>query len=428
MRVAAIAWCGMVPNLQIYLFRRTLPDLLKNHLTGPTGFPVLLADAINRGYCAINYSRNRIEFSNGAKIHLCYCDYEKDIYKYQGAEIHVLMIDELTHFSEEMYRFLRGRVRLGGLKIPDGCPWRFPRILCSANPGGVGHNWVKLTFVDFAAPMEVKQATKPEGGMRRQYIPARLEDNPTLIENDPDYEDRLEGLGNPELVRAMRMGDWDIVSGGMLDDLWRRDTHVIEPFEIPSSWYVDRSFDWGSSKPFSVLWWAESDGTQASNGRHYPPGTIFLINEWYGWDGRPNHGLKMLAVEIARGIVEREAEWPLEVEAGPADSSIFDAENGVCIADDMAAESVGWLEADKSPGSRVTGWERLRKLLKASLQKPMEDPGLFVFSNSAQWIRTVPVLPRDQRKPDDVDTHAEDHAGDATRYRIMGPRLEWKIV
>jgi hypothetical protein len=428
MRVAAIAWCVAIENLQIYLFRRNLPDLLKNHLTGPAGFPVLLADWVNRGICSINYSRNRIEFWNGAKIHLCYCDKENDVYKYHGAEIHVLMMDELTHFSESMYRFLRGRLRLGGLAIPDPYKGLFPRILCASNPGSIGHNWVKMMFVDFAAPMEIRQAAKPEGGMARQYIPAKLDDNPTLIETDPDYEWRLEGLGNPELVRAMREGDWDIVAGGMFDDLWRRDVHVIEPFSIPSSWNVNRSFDWGSSKPFSVLWWAESDGTQAPNGRHYPPGTVFLINEWYGWNGRPNQGLKMLAVEIARGIREREAEWPFSVDPGAADSSIFDAENGVCIADDMAAEGVIWLKADKSPGSRKIGWERLRKYLKASLQRPMEDPGLFIFNNCAQWVRTVPVLPRDEKKPDDVDTDAEDHAGDASRYRLMTPIVEWKTA
>jgi len=428
MRVAAIAWCVAIPNLQIYLFRRTLPDLLKNHLTGPTGFPVLLAEWVNSGYCSINYSRNRIEFKNGAKIHLCHCDKESDVYKYHGAEIHVLMMDELTHFSETMYRFLRGRLRLGGLKIPDQYKGLFPRILCASNPGSIGHNWVKMTFVDWASPMEIKGAPRSEGGMARQYIPARLYDNPTLIETDPDYAYRLEGLGSPELVRAMMDGDWDIVAGGMLDDLWRRDLHAIDPFEIPSSWRIDRSFDWGSSKPFAVLWWAESDGTQAPNGRHYPPGTVFLINEWYGWNGRANNGLKMLAVEIARGIVERESLWPYRVEPGAADSSIFDAENGVCIADDMAAVGVHWLPADKSPGSRVTGWERLRKMLKAGLQRPMEDAGIFIFNHCAQWIRTVPVLPRDEKKPDDVDTDAEDHAGDATRYRIMTPVAEWKTA
>ena len=61
--------------------------------------------------------------------------------------------------------------------------------------------------------------------------------------------------------RAWLFGDWDITAGGMFDDLWDASVHVVQPFEIPGTWYLDRSFDWGSSKPYSVGWWAESDGS-----------------------------------------------------------------------------------------------------------------------------------------------------------------------
>lgn len=131
----------------------------------------------------------------------------------------------------------------------------------------------------------------------------------------------------------------------------------------------------------------------------------------------------MLAVEIARGIKEREAEMQIKVQPGAADSSIFDAENGVAISDDMAKVGVKWLEADKSPGSRKIGWEKIRNYLKAATEMPMESPGLIIFDQCAQWIRTVPTLPRDKNKRDDVDTTAEDHAGDATRYRLMAPKV-----
>jgi len=424
LRAAALFYASVIPNLQVYLFRRTYPSLLKNHFEGPTGLPAMLGNWLAKKLAKINYSDLTIEFPfNGSKIFLCHCQHEADVNKYQGTEIHLLLPDELTHFTESQYRFLRGRVRLGGLKVPAQYQGQFPRILAGSNPGGVGHGWVKAAFVDNAAPFAIREMESDEGGMLRQFIPARLADNPTLIENDPNYRQRLEGLGNPALVRAMLDGDWDIVAGGMLDDLWRRDKHVIKPFEIPASWYIDRSFDWGSSKPFSVGWWAESDGTTAPNGKNYPPGTLFRISEWYGWNGRPNVGLKMLAVEIARGIKERELEMGLTVDPGPADSSIYDAENGVCIAADMAKMGVEWTKADKSPGSRANGWERMRKYLKASTQSPMEEPGLFVFDQCAQFIRTVPVLPRSEKKSDDVDTTAEDHAGDEARYRIMEQRV-----
>lgn len=428
MRVAAIAWCFEIPGLQVYVFRRLSDDLAKNHMEGPSGFPALLAEFIAAGHVKINWSKNFIEFWNGAKIHLCHCQYEKDVTKYQGAEIHVLMIDELTHFTDKIYRYLRGRCRLGGLKIPAKFLGRFPRIIAGSNPGGVGHNWVKAAFIDGAKPMQIAQQPKQEGGMLRQYIPARLDDNPTMQESDPDYADRLEGLGNPALVRAMKMGDWNIVAGGMFDDVWSEPRHVLPPFKIPSSWRIDRSFDWGSSKPFSVGWWAESDGTEATlndgTKRTFPRGSIFRIGEWYGWNGKPNEGCRMLAVEIARGIPKMESDIGIagRVKPGPADSAIYDTQNGVCIADDMARAGVRWEKADKSPGSRKNGWERLRKMLKSALAETPEEPALYVFDTCRHFIRTVPVLPRDEKIPDDVDSDAEDHVADETRYRVLMPK------
>jgi hypothetical protein len=431
MRRAAIQWCRWVPGLQVYLFRREFPDLFKNHMEGPSSFPPLLARDLETGDARIIWHKNQIRFENGSVIHLCHAQHEKDVLGYQGSEIHVLLIDELTQWTASMYRYLRGRVRLGGLRVPAWIAHLFPRILCSANPGGVGHTWVKADFVDFAPEGEIRTAPRKDGGMRRQFIRSLLEDNPTMLANDPDYADRLEGLGDPALVRAMRLGDWDIVAGGMFDDVWDRRVHVLPPFRVPVSWRIDRSFDWGSAKPFSVGWWAESDGSPAvmADGmrRHFARGTLVRIAEWYGArPGDPNVGLKLLAVDIADGIREREALWRQaygwRVHPGPADASIFDVENGMSIAADMAKRGVRWLAADKSPGTRKTGAEALRRRLTAAARQPREEPGLFVSHACVDWIRTVPVLPRDTRLTDDVDTKAEDHAYDETRYRLLAPR------
>lgn len=428
MRVAAISWCTDIPGLQVYIFRRLSDDLAKNHMEGPTGFPALLAEWIDAGYVKTNDSRNFIEFWNGAKIHLCHCQYEKNMTKYQGAEIHVLMMDELTHFTDKIYRYLRGRCRLGALKLSKKYVGLFPRIIAGSNPGGIGHNWVKATFIDPAKPMQIVQQPKSEGGMRRQYIPAKLADNPTLQENDPDYVDRLEGLGNAALVKAMKDGDWNIVAGGMFDDVWEEGRHVLVPFAIPKSWRIDRAFDWGSSKPFSVGWWAESDGTEAimadGSKRTFPRGTLFRIAEWYGWNGRPNEGLKMSDAGIADGIVTRQVDLGItdRVRPGPADSSIFDETNGDSPAKIQERHKVRWDKADKSPGSRKRGWQLIRGRLLAGKAERMEEPGLFVFDTCRQFIRTVPVLPRSDRDPDDIDTDAEDHVGDEARYRVLAAK------
>ncbi|MDR2055434.1 MAG: terminase family protein [Desulfovibrio sp.] len=437
LRVACIAYCQEIPGFQAYLFRRESPDLIQNHMVGQTGFPSILADYVNRGLVKINLSRMEIHFQNGSIIHLRHCQYEKDVYGYQGAEINALCIDELTSFTETIYVYLRGRCRLGGLEIPPAYVGLFPRIICGSNPGGVGHTWVKASFVDGCAPMEIRHMPPEEGGMLRQYIPAKLADNPTLMLNDPQYEAKLSGLGSPELVRAMREGDWDIVAGGMLDDVWRRDIHILPPFSVPADWHVDRSMDWGSSRPFSVIWWAESDGSPArmadGTERHFPPGTLFAVAEWYGCAGKPDQGLRLTAREIAEGVKERERAMTARggilaghsVAPGPADNSIFTEEGaeGKSVGGIMRACGVLWAESDKRPGSRVAGWEQIRQRLRAAMQSPPEYPGLFVFRTCADWIRTVPVLPRDMKKPDDVDTRAEDHAGDATRYRVLDRSL-----
>ena len=142
--------CMAVAGLQVYLFRRVSDDLRKNHLDGVSGLRSMLAPLMQSGHVKFNDSKGIFEFWNGAKIYLCHCQHEKDMYKYQGAEIHVLLIDELTLFTENIYRFLRGRVRLGGLQVPKEYRHKLPLILCGSNPGNIGHAWVKAMFVNYA--------------------------------------------------------------------------------------------------------------------------------------------------------------------------------------------------------------------------------------------------------------------------------------
>lgn len=360
-------------------------------------------------------------FPNGARLKFRRLERDRDASRYQGHQYTWICFEELTQWASPVpVDKLRACLRSGRAAIAK-------RFIATGNPGGVGHNWVKMRYIDPAPAFECFYDEEME--CHRVFIPSKLDDNLALQENDPDYWKRVKASanGNEALLQAWRHGNWDIVAGGMFDDIWKRDKHVIKPFTIPDGWYIDRSFDWGSSKPFSVLWWAESDGTEATladgTKKCWPKGTLFLFNEWYGWNGKPNTGTKRLAVDIAKQIKSKyEDKWKFKVNPGPADSSIFDVENGVCIAADMAKAGVRWTAADKSKGSRKNGWERIRQLLSASLQFPQEDPGIFIFDICTQWIRTVPVLPRDESEPDDVDTNAEDHHGDATRYRVSDRR------
>jgi len=307
-----------------------------------------------------------------------------------------------------------------------------------------GNSWVKNKFIDVAPPGEVVYTTKevfnPRTQEREEITKSQVRLFGSYKENiylSPEYIVELESIRDPNKRRAWLWGDWDITSGGMFDDVWSSLYNIVEPFQIPPNWRIFRSFDWGSSKPFSVGWWAEANGDDVmlSDGRWKSTikGDLFRIAEWYGWDGQANHGCKMLATQIAKGIIERELKMGFygRVKPGPADSSINDVENGNCIAKDMAKKvivnrkqykGVKWTNSIKSPGSRKNGWEKMRiAIFNAQPDNgPRENPGLFVFRNCQDgFLRTVPGITRDPTDMDDVDTDAEDHVADEVRYVIL---------
>jgi hypothetical protein len=233
-------------------------------------------------------------------------------------------------------------------------------------------------------------------------------------------------------------GDWNIIAGGMFDDLWNPETeqyHVfpsrlLTPTEIPRQWMITRAFDWGSSHPFAIGWFAECDGTQATlkdgTKKAWPRGTLLQIAEWYGSNGNANEGLKLGPTEIARGILQQEKDMGIagRVFSGPADSQIFDvnekSDDKVSIASKFAALGVKWEQCDKSPGSRKNGAEDIRERLRNNIKG--EGPGHVLLDTCRAGIRLLPSLPRDPNKQDDVDTKAEDHDYDMRRYRCMWKR------
>lgn len=416
LRVSAIRWCSEVPGIQVYLFRRTLTDLRDNHLRGPTSFQVLLAEHLQSGHVKHRTTENEFAFWNGSVLHLCYCDSENDVEKYRGAEIHVLLPDELTHFSEYQYRFLRSRVRVAGLKIPDQYKGRLPRIESGSNPGSIGHAWVKRSFISPKPSLEIWRTPSDEGGMLRQYIPAKLSDNPYLTTEDPQYADRLRGLGSTDLVRAMLDGDWDIIAGQAFEKL-RRDTNCIEPFEVPYDWTCFGSFDWGSTRPFSFGLWCVSNGDEV-DGRLYQRGAMIRFNEWYGWNGKPNDGLRMEASEVAQGILKRIGRRRLAYTI--ADSSMWNVTSGPSIAETFVKNGLVLRPSPKGPGSRHSGYVEVRGRIAGNEDGPM----LYATKNCHDGFwRTMPDLVMDAHsygiQSEQIDTDQEDHCSDEVMYACV---------
>lgn len=376
---------------------------------------------------------------------------DDDYWNYHGQEFPYIGWNELTKYpNDSLYDAIMSCNRSSF--IPDEHSKKSGEVLpeiplivfSTTNPYGVGHNWVKQKFIDVAPPGQVVTTTKdvfnPRTKKREPVSKTQVRLFGSYKENrflSPEYVMELESIKDPNKRKAWLWGDWDITSGGMFDDVWSTEQNIVEDFTIPNTWRIFRSFDWGSSAPFSVGWWAESDGSDVrlSNGQYKSTvkGDLFRIGEWYGWSGAANKGLRMLATQIAKGIVERELNMGYHgrVQPGPADNSINDVENGNCIALDMARkvningriyDGVTFTRSNKSAGSRKNGWERMRIAMfnAHSDNGPREAAGLFVFRSCQDgFIRTVPTIPRDPKDLDDVDTNAEDHAADEARYVIL---------
>jgi hypothetical protein len=344
----------------------------------------------------------------------------EDYFAYHGHEYPWIGWDELTNWpTPECYESMMACCRSSHPGVP-----RSVRATC--NPYGPGHNWVKARFIEPAPPGEIFDV----GGRTRVHLFGALRENEILLKADPDYLKTLRSDSNAHRRKAWLEGSWDIVAGGLFDDLWDPRVHIVGPFDVPESWRVDRALDWGSTRPFSVGWWAESDGTDFvdADGASRPSvrGDLYRIAEWYGGTSKPNEGLKLTAREVALGILARERKLGRDVRPGPADNQIHaKVATGRDIAAEMAAAGVTWTKAWKDPGSRRQGAQRLRALLAGAhpgTDGPREQPGLFIFAECRAFIRTVPVLPRGAKDPDDVDPNAEDHVYDETRYRIMARR------
>jgi hypothetical protein len=412
------------------LLRRTLPELSRVIERGQEIMPRL-------GW-VFKESKKLWRHRSGATLRLGYLERDKDAERYQGHEYTWIGVDELPQFpNPEPIDKLRACLR----STAPGVPKVFR---ASGNPGGAGHNWVKARYITPGGKKGMRAFFAPNakgtGGTWRVYIPATVDDNPALMQADPEYWQRIVAAvgNNRALLHAWRYGEWDIVAGGFFDDIWNamvtlpdgrvvpaNRIFVIPTFPVPGSWTITRSFDNGSTRPFSVGWWAISDGTPAIiQGRvvHFARGTMIRVGEYYGWDGRnPNTGVGWTVPRIAAKVREIEAArgWSERVVPGPADPSIFATYNGVNVGREFATCGVQWTAGEAKAGSRANGWAMMRQMLEAATQWPMERPGMFICDVCEQFIRTVPTLPRDVRKPEDVDTNAEDHIADEARYMVL---------
>jgi hypothetical protein len=300
-------------------------------------------------------------------------------------------------------------------------------ILCTSNPGGPHHNWVKDAFRPDLLNVVRYMDGEGEGGTHRTFIPARLADNPDMLKNDPSYREKLAASGDAATVRALLEGDWDVVSGSMFGEVWKKDLHVINPFPIPDSWEVWRGADDGYKAPACCLWLTRDPIHDRT----------YVIKELY------RSG--MLPEVFARLVLEGDATIVIRDRAGNTGDSRYDQLSGIidsasfaqtgqsnngamAIPRGAAMNNLGcqWRGADKYPGSRVHGVQHIHRML--SIQ-PDKLPKLQIFNNCVQLCRALPTAPRDDRNPEDIDDAFELlHATDALAYGLQWRDRSFKRV
>lgn len=345
---------------------------------------------------------------------------------FHGQEFPFILWEELTNWpTDECYNTMKSCNRSADTYSTDGKDKMPLKYLSTTNPSGAGHSWVKNHFK--IGDAEEYSAIINEVGEARTHIASSVFENPYM---DDNYVKDLFMIKDENLKKAWLYGRWDIVAGGMFTEVWSEKHNIVRPFEIPESWKISRSFDWGSSKPFSVIWYAESDGTDYidADGNEVATvrGDLFAILEYYGASA-PNVGLRMTARDVAINIRDYEMNHPLlkgrNVRKGPADTAIWTTENGNSIQKDMARVGIYWIKANKRSGSRHQGWEAIRTMLhNAHNRSGLPALRIFGGEHCSDLLRLLPVAPRDERDPDDIDTNSEDHNLDSLRYKVFKPR------
>lgn len=421
------------PKYNGIIFRRTFPQL-EEHVIPKT----------RQWYPTVGGKYNETKhiwyFPSGATQRLGYLDSDADVYKHDGAEYNYIGWDELTHFTERMYTYLSTRCRSSHKKLG------LPTIMRSAsNPGGEGHSWVKKRFVVSAPLGRVPLHIKYNGILvsKAIFIPAKMQDNPKLLESDPNYINRLRILGEREF-EAKAEGNWDAFEGQVFNEFRSHKyesepanaLHVIEPFEIPSWWPRVAAGDWGFAH-----------GTWLGKAAISPTLRIYLyweyfargkyIAEWAADFKQSCKGEDLKTFELdpsawqQRGDEKTIAQQFMEVSGIRANQADNDRLGGKMLIHEMLRwkprppkwiPDEGYNLETANRILRIYGpkkYDEYNRMFEA--EKPEKNiPRLQIFNTCTAIINTLPSLTYDDRagKTEDVRPFDGDDPYDGLRYLL----------
>lgn len=364
-------------------------------------FPELRRSLIQRSLLRIDPKRAHYRvgdkewhYDNGSVIEFGFCDTDEDVRQFLSAEYDLICIDESTDFTKYRVEMLRSRLRTSRAKRKQGVK---PHMILCSNPGGVGHGWHKQRYLlstDYGEHIATETVAVGKTTRHRSlaFLRARVDDNPYI---DPDYKVNLASM--PEVQRRQFLeGDWDVFAGQFFGE-FNRDTHVVEPFEIPRNWFRALAVDFGFIAPYCCLWGAwDPDGRCYIYREDYGPG-VTLVQQ--------AHRIRDLSLKDRVSIRVGDPSGWHQRGVGKSEASQY-REAGVVLT--------------KAINSRQAGWHNVREYLRE-----WEDgrPGVLIFRSCLNLTRELPELLYDPNKPEDTKqgTGISDHAADAMRY-LLGVR------
>ena len=351
------------------ILRRSMPELRemidKSRELYPQAFPGAKFREVEKLW----------NFPSGAKIEFGFLERDADVYRYQGQAYSWIGFDEITHLPTEFsWNYLASRLRTTDPEIKT-------YLRCTANPGGVGSTWVKRRYID---PHESNKSFLGTDGLTRKFIPAKLADNPYLAE-DGIYEQMLNSLP-PIQRRQLLEGNWDVAEGAAFVE-FDPTVHVIPPFEIPLPWERTKGIDYGYASESCCLW-----GTIDIN-----DGTLIIYRELY------KKGLT--GEELGSIITDMEVVDPFSVN-GVLDTAAWarTGTTGPTVGEALLRAGHKLRRADKN---RIQGKIQIHEFLKV---RDNGRPKLQIFNTCPNLIRELQSIPLSKTNPEDVDTHASDHA------------------
>jgi hypothetical protein len=425
--------CG--PRARALYVRRSFPGLVDFEQVCREVFTLVYGRS-----ASYNAASHLWRFPNGATLQLDQLEGPADFAKFQGKSFTFIAVDEAGQYSDPApIDLLRSCLRAPA-------PIR-PRFVLAANPGGVGHHWIVRRHVFAAAPWV--PYTEPATGRTFINCPSTFIDNSHL--DQPEYARQLDAATatDPELGRAWKEGDWTVLRGAFFSSVLDQSRVMVEPWApgsikhkplregepqfgtygtvpeplwrllqppTPTLWILFLAHDFGVSAPSVTYVCAESPGTEGPDGRYYPKGSIVLLDELATNEpGSLERGMGYTTPILAERIKDLAKRWNIKPE-GVADDAIFarTGSSAGTIAEEFRRQGVFFRRALK--GQRIAGWEVMRRMLQDAGKS--DKPGLYVSRLCEYFWNTVPILPRDPRKADDVDSRAPDHAADACRYAL----------